>query len=107
MSSKGPFIMDFVEGDLLPHLDVEWEGVDITGYSIKLNIRRPNGTKVTIDAVLDDLNVGGAGSAIFHFEWSPGDLIVGESDAEIEVFDAASNNETWQGLVLRVSEEIA
>ena len=105
--STGPFIVDFVENDLLPHLSVEWEGEDISGFDIKLNIRRPNGTKVVKTAVIDDANVGAGGTALFHFEWALGDLCVGESAAEIEVFDVSLDNETFPGLILRVAKEIA
>ncbi len=76
--SKGPFILDYVEGDLLPYVEVEWEGQDITGFTFELHLRKPNGLRITKSAIVDDLNAGGAGSAFFHFEWAPGDLVVGE-----------------------------
>ena len=104
--SKGPFIIKRVFGDLLPFLDVEWEGQDITGFTAFLNIRRPNGTRVVKSAIIDEPNLGGAGTAKFHFEWVTGDLLVGDSDAEIEVFDGLLN-ETFRGLIIQVVEEIA
>jgi len=106
--AKGSSVLEFVENDLLPFLDVEWEDQDITGFDIKLHIRKPNGLTVTKTAVIDDANAGNVvGVARFHFEWTAGDLIAGESSAEIEVFDALLKNETFQGLVLKVSKEIA
>ena len=100
-------ILKFVEGDLLPWIEIEWENEDISGYSILLHVRKPNGTKFSKAAVIDDANVGGEGTAFFHFEWSAGDLVFGDSKAEIEIFDKASNNETLQGLILRTSKGIA
>ena len=105
--STGPRIIHFAEGDLLPWLDVEYEGVDITGFTIQLHFRKPNGTRTTKDAVVDDANVGGAGSALFHFEWASDDLKEGDSNAEIEITDASSLNETWKGLLFRVAEDIS
>ena len=107
MTCKGPRIFHFVENDLLPWLEVEWENEDITGFTIRLHVRKPNGLRFTRDAVVDDANVGGAGSALFHFEWLAGDLCCGESTAEIEVFDAGSLNETFPKMILKVSKEIA
>lgn len=103
----GEFILDYVENDLLPFLDVEWEGQDITGFTINLNFRKPNGTKVIKTAIIDDANAGGAGSALFHFEWASGDLCPGESLAEIEVIDGGALNETFQGIILKVAPEVA
>ena len=98
--------MEFVENDLLPFLSVEWEGQDITGFDIFLNIRKPNKTRVVKTAIIDDPNAGGAGTALFHFEWAFEDLCVGDSDAEIEVFDGLLN-ETFQGLILRTTGDIS
>jgi TATA-box binding protein (TBP) (component of TFIID and TFIIIB) len=106
--ASGPYVLDFVEGDLLPNVVVQLEGEDITDFDIKLHVRKPNGTKITKTAVIDEANVDNlVGVAEFHFEWAAGDLVAGESKAEIELFDAASNNETFPGLILRVAEEIA
>lgn len=105
--ARGPFILFFVEGDLLPFLSVEWEEQDIVGFDIKLHFRKPNGTRVTKTAIIDDANLGGAGTAKFHFEWVAGDLVEGDSPAEIEIFDVALDNETFQGLILRVSGDIS
>ena len=105
--AHGPKVLYFVEGDLLPNLSIEWEDQDISGFSIFLHFRKPNGTRVTKNAVIDDANVGGTGTAIFHFEWSVGDLVAGDSSAEIEVMDTNSKNETWPNFILRCTEEIA
>lgn len=107
--AKGPRVLDFVENDLLPWIEVEWQDEDITGYTILLNVRKPNGLRFTREAVVDDANIGApeGGSACLHFEWRAGDLVEGDSDAEFEVFDAGNLNETFPRLILRVAKEIA
>ena len=105
--SAGPNVLFFVEGDLLPNLSIEWEGQDITGFTFSLHFRKPDGTRVTKAGIIDTANVGGLGTAIFHFEWAAGDLVTGDSDAEIEVFDASSDNETFPRFILRVAEQIS
>lgn len=105
--SAGPNVLFFVEGDLLPNLDVGWEGQDITGFSFALHFRKPDGTRVTKVGIVDAINGGGLGTAVFHFEWSAGDLVAGDSDAEIEVTDGSARNETWPRFILRVTEEIS
>ena len=106
--SRGPQILDgFVEGDLLPNLSIKWESQDITGFTFSLHFRKPNGTRVTKAGIIDEANVGGLGTAIFHFEWAAGDLVTGDSDAEIEVTDVSSKNETFPRFILRVTEEIS
>jgi len=99
--------IELVENDLLPYLNVEWSGQDITSYTIELHVRYEDGTKITRSAVVDDYNVGGAGTALFHFEWQAGDLITGTHTAEIEATNPSAENETWQGLRLIITEEIA
>ncbi len=106
MPRRKPGVLEFVENDLLPWLDVEWESQDITGYTINLHVRQPTGLRFTRVAVIDDANVGGLGTARFHFEWQPGDLIKGNSEAEIEIIDPSARPETFKGLVLKVEEEI-
>ncbi len=107
MSGQKPGVIHLVENDLLPFLAVEWEGQDITGFTILLHVRKPSGLKFSRAAVVDDFNVGGGGTALFHFEWVAGDLCVGLSEAEIETFDPSALNETFKGLILDVAEEIA
>lgn len=105
--SAGPGVLFFVEGDLLPNLSVGWKEQDVSGFSFSLHFRKPDGTRVTKVGIVDDANVGGAGTAVFHFEWSAGDLVTGDSDAEIEVIDGSARNETWPRFILRVTEEIS
>ena len=105
--SAGPNVLFFVEGDLLPNLSIEYELQDITGFDIKLHFRKPDGTKTTKTAIIDDANLGGLGTATFHFVWSAGDLVEGDSSAEIELFDASLKNETWPSFVMRVTPEIS
>jgi len=106
MTCNGGKILRFVENDLLPNIDVEWEGEDITGMVIELHVRKPNGLRFAKTAIIDDPNVGATGSAKFHFSWSAGDLCPGDSQAEIQITNGGLN-ETFQGLILRVSEEIS
>lgn len=105
--SAGPQVLFFVEGDLLPNLSVGFEGQDLTGFTLFLHFRKPDGTRVTKAGIVDDLNAGGAGTALFHFEWAAGDLVTGDSDAEIEIIDGSARNETWPRFILRVTEEIS
>jgi len=106
--AKPRAVLNFVENNLLPNISVEWKDQDITGYTILLHVRKPNGLKFTKTAVIDDANTGNvSGIAMFHFEWSAGDLVAGKSDAEIEVFDVSSKNETFKGLILDVDEALA
>ena len=105
--SAGPNVLFFVEGDLLPNLSIEWESQDITGFSFSLHFRKPDGTRVTKTGIVDDLNAGGLGTAVFHFEWAAGDLVTGDSDAEIEITDGSARNETFPRFILRVAEEIS
>lgn len=107
--ARGPYIINLVEGDLLPFLEVEWEDQDVTGFNILLHVRKPNGTTFTRTAVIDETNAGEprGGSAFFHFEWLAGDLDPGDSQAEVEAFNTAGKNETFQGFILRVAKDIA
>jgi len=84
----------FVEGDTLPEIegvykDADGNVVDITGYTINLNIQYP--TVKTIEATLTT-----PASGEFKFEWSSGDLITGTYNAEIEVIDASGDVITAQ-----------
>ncbi len=55
--SKGPFIFEFTENDLLPWLEADWEDEDITGFPIQLNVRKTNGLKFTGTAAVDEAAV--------------------------------------------------
>ena len=100
-------IITLTESDLLPFLEFEWEEMIITGYDIKLHVRLQDGTKFTRTAVIDEVGDGANVSAEWHFEWQAGDLVRGVHEAEVEVFDDLDRNETWKGIVLDISEDIA
>ncbi len=93
--------------DLLPVLPIELEGVDITGYTINLNIDPSDDRDPFARTAIHDFdNPGGTGTALAHFEWQIGDLLAGEHEAEIEIFDTSNKNETFQGLVLVIPDDI-
>lgn len=107
-------IVELVTNDLPSRQGFEWEDQDITGFTFKLHVQLEDGSGVvTRTAVIDDANVGGAGTALFHVDFQAGDLPRGEHDAELEVFDGdpgfppLGKNETFKGLRFRVSQEIA
>jgi hypothetical protein len=94
-------ISEFVEGDLLPFVSVEWEDHDMTGYSAVLRVQKPSGECFERLAIFDN-----AAEGKFHFEWQAGDLVAGESKAEIEITDTMARNETWSGIILRVGKSL-
>lgn len=103
---SSPTIFQFVENDLLPFLDLEWAQEDITGYTIQLHVQQPDGTTFSIDATVEDANVGGSGTALFHFEWAAGNLVAGDSSAHVQVTDGGGLIETVARLILRVAADI-
>lgn len=100
-------IIKLHEGDLLPFLFFEWEDSgSIVGYSFKLHVRREDGVRFTREAVIDDDGTS-SGNGAFHFEWQLGDLVRGRANAEVEMWDPDSKNETWPGMILDVVGDIA
>lgn len=95
-----PGIMTLVELDRLPVFSMELTAddddgtavpVDVSVYdAIVLRMRRPDGTLIEIDAVIDD-----APNGIFHFPWAADDLQAGVSDLEIVFTDADGLDETF------------
>lgn len=80
-----------VEGDTKPDIVAEFEGFDLTGYAIDLNVVRLNDKcRFTKAGIIDDAPAGK-----FHFEFVAGDLILerGNYEAEIE-FTIGSDNFT-------------
>lgn len=74
----------FVEIDTKPNLTCAFENTDVSTYtSIVLSVKRPDGTVISRNAVIDD----GPGG-LFHFAWQAGDLQYGISLAEIRFTDA-------------------
>lgn len=106
-------IIELGENDLLPFLDVEFEGADLTGDEVYLDVEREDGHRFSVKAEID--NVGDPANgvpALFHFEWSEGDLVRGFHKAQIKFFDGVRGaggvkQETWNGLRLNIPEDLA
>ena len=99
-------IIELVEGDRGPDLPFELEGEDISGLTIFLNIQREDGVQFQRAAIIDAVGDPGAGvPAAFHFEWSPGDLVRGRHNAEIEIFGPGGNETTRDRLILNVRKD--
>lgn len=92
---------EFTEGDLLPFISLEWEGVDLTGYTGVLRVQQPSGVCFERPAIFDD-----APNGKLHFEWVAGNLVEGLSVAEIELTDPQSRNETVAHLLLPVKGQL-
>ena len=76
-----------VEGDNKPDQLWEYESFDLTGYTVELQlVRLSDRCREEYTGIIDDANVGGAGVALFHFEFAAGDLITqrGTYRAEVE-----------------------
>jgi hypothetical protein len=81
-----------VEGDRKPDLSFEFEDTDLDDFDpITLHVRREDGSKLEIEATIDDADTGE-----FHFEWAADDLAEGRHLAEIEfVHTTGAKPETW------------
>lgn len=76
-----------VEGDNKPDWLWEFEKFDLTGYTVALNVvRLSDKCRESTPGIIDDANAGGLGVALFHFEFSAGDLLTerGTYEAEVE-----------------------
>lgn len=93
--------IDLVSGDQLPELTGTYTGVDITGFTIKLNIKYATGVLSKTATITN----GPAGQ--FKFTWGANDLKAGTWPAEIEVTDGSGKPFTFQGLTLAIAEAIA
>ena len=71
----------FVESDTLNALDVTYQGVNITGYTFKLNIGYDD-CPLTINGSIVD-----APNGAFRFEFGPNDLRRGSYPLEIRIID--------------------
>lgn len=61
----------FKVGDTLPRVGFRRCGTDLTGKTVTINYRRPDGTTNTLTPVIDDAVFG-----VFHFEWTAVDLTI-------------------------------
>ena len=72
-------VIYYVDGDELPDLTVEFEGVDLSTWSsVELRIRLTDDTLVTSALVVDD-----GPNGLGHFEFTAGDIVTGRHHAEI------------------------
>ena len=71
----------FVENDTAEALEVEFQGVDITGYTITLHIGYPDCALVKTAVLIDPVN------GKFRFDFVFGDLRRGSFAVEIRVVD--------------------
>jgi hypothetical protein len=96
-------VLDRIQGDSLPSYDGELVATDITGYTINLNIRKPDGSVIVVAATFID-----APNGIFTFIFSTSTFdLAGDYDAEIEVIDLSADKETFGDIVIQVAAEIA
>jgi len=110
--NKSAGTIRLVEADLLPTLEVAYEGGNVTGYEIFLNVEKADGVRFKRQATITE--VGDPDNRIpaaWFFEWESGDLTPGIHKAEIELFDGpvgnpATKNETWNGIRLVVDREL-
>lgn len=74
----------YVEADRKPFLTCSFTDTDLSAFaSIVLRVKRPDGTTIQRDAVIDDAPTGQ-----FHFAWQAGDIQYGISLAEIIFTDS-------------------
>ncbi len=107
-----------VAGDTLPELigrveDIaEWVSVDgvrrhpplnLTGYTLKLIIRRPKGKPILIKtAAITD-----AANGLFIFSWEPTDMVGGQQQAaEIQMVDPNGRTTTFADIEFNVEGSI-
>ena len=104
--------INLVANDLLPVLQVEYEGADVTGYEIFLNVEREDGSRFQRQATIT--NVGSPATGVpaqWEYEWEEGDLVAGTHKAEIELYDGivggpGVKNETFNGIRLVIDSEL-
>jgi hypothetical protein len=110
--AKSAGTIRLVEADLLPTLEVTYEGGVVTGYEIFLNVEKADGVRFKRQATItEDGDPTTLTPAAWFFEWEAGDLTPGIHKAEIELFDGpvggpSTKNETWGGIRLLVDREL-
>ena len=62
----------YTEGDTLPELGGFLSNTDLTGYTVTLNMDRPDGTVLSRPATLTD-----PANGLFKIDWAATDLIAG------------------------------
>lgn len=105
MSCQQYLIKDYSVGSTAPPIDFEWQGEDITGYTIELEVCFENGQHKTLMPIID--NVGDPGNnipAAFHFDiptgfWS----VAGRHTGKLSI-DSGSGIRIIPGFIFDVGE---
>lgn len=92
--------LKFVENDTADALDIEFQGVDITGYSFALHIGYPDCAKVIPGVIMD------APAGKFRFTFAYGDLRAGSYPAEIRVTDTMGLEDTFGELTFDILRRV-
>lgn len=97
------FSYTFTEGDQLPEIAGVLDDTDITGFTITLHLRKPDGTIAVIPAIILV-----AASGTFKFAWGATDLKAGlGQECEVQFINASSLALTSPKFIINVDEELA
>lgn len=103
MSDMQVFPHVFVAGNTLPELVMVLRNTDITGYTITLNLRQPDGTDVTKTASILD-----AANGKFKFVWDSSDLVSGYGQpAQVRIVNGSSKELDIPQFLINVRPRIA
>lgn len=89
-----------VAGDTKRILNWEYDGQDITGWTIELHIAYLNKPLVKIATISDPL------TGKFYFSFDKGDLQAGRWSCEVEFRDALGKEFTVDGILLDIHKKI-
>ncbi len=84
-------ILRRVEGDTKPDISVEFEGFDLTGFTVKMHTRTTGSSSTqTLDAIIDTATPTGS---TFHVELASSDQVLkrGKHEIEFEFIDVDGN----------------
>lgn len=106
MRSNTPKIpVEFTEGDQRPDLIMTLKGTDLTGYTVKLRIQRPDDTILEKDAISVDYQ---AAFSKFKFVWDAGDLLGGcDQVCEVQFTDTGGKPLTSRRFLIDVRGPLA
>ena len=84
-------ILRRVEGDTQPDISIEFEGFDLTGFTVKMHTKTTGSSSTqTQDAIIDTATPTGS---TFHVELAPSDQVLrrGKHEIEFEFTDVSGN----------------
>lgn len=88
MTIPRQIIIDLVEGDDAPFLQVRFEGLDLDDYSaIKMKIKTDDARRFERDVV----PVGPSDSELGVVDWQSGDIYSGQHQAEFELIQKSNS----------------